>query len=146
MIREAEISDIPRLSGLAKVFTESSKFVNVDETVFRRTWRTALEAGYGKVFISEKDGEVNGAIGAVASADAVDGKLTVHEMFWIVSPDARETGVGSGLLYLLEQWARKIGAEKLIMVHMLDLMPEAVAKIYEKNGFVPMEVNYLKEL
>lgn len=128
----------------ARFHTEGNLPGCFNPLVFVRTWRTFLSAGVAEVFIIETDGVITGMLGAMIYPDPNDGALVATEMFWYVAPEAR--GAGLRLLRDFEAWATDRGAARLIMVHLHDLMPEALAKLYQRRGYRPVETHYIKEI
>lgn len=145
LIRAATVEDLPRCSQSAQEFYESAPSLGSFELDrFITMWTMLLGNGSGVIFLL-LDGEVIvGAIGGVAYPDTYTANLMATEFFWFVGKASR--GQGVRLYRLFEQWARDRGCAQIRMVHLLDLMPEKVARFYDRAGFKPLEVHYAKEL
>ena len=76
--------------------------------------------------------------------DLYSGDLIATEFFWFVRAEVR--GQGLKLYYAFEAWARARHCAQIRMVHLLDLMPERLAKVYRRLGYEPAETHYVKEL
>lgn len=144
-IRKLDIDEIERLGELAEKFYASSEFLQgFSLEVFRESWTSFLSSGLGVIFVLEADGKLMGAIGGLKYPDPNSGEWTATEFFWFVDEACR----GKGLLLLkrFEEWARGQGCKKILMVHLLDLMPEKVKRVYERYGYKAIEVHYAKEV
>jgi hypothetical protein len=65
-----------------------------------------------------------------------------QELFWW----AETPGLGVRLLTALEQWARSVSAHSLTMLAMADMRSNAVARLYRRSGFKPLENTFVKVL
>ena len=63
----------------------------------------------------------------------------MKKTFIICNPAA-----GAGLAH--ERWSKLKGCQRVIMIHMSDLMPEEVKGMYLKNGYEKLETHYIKEI
>ncbi len=144
-IREANVEDIDSLYACADEFFASSTFLdNFKHSCFKDTWNMFLTNKMGVIFILEHLGEVSGAIGGIKYPDPNNGELNATELFWFVKKEKR----GQGLLLLreFEKWAKDNHCKNIMMVHLIDLMPDKVKMVYEKFGYQPIEIHYRKEL
>lgn len=145
LIRQATVEDLPRLSACATEFYSSSKFLKTfDLGKFVAMWAALLQNGTGVIFVIEESGELVGTIGGVAYPEAYSSELIAQEFFWWINRESR--GRGIRLYKEFEDWARERGCSQIRMGHLLDSMPEKVAKFYERMGFVAVEVNFCKTL
>ena len=145
MVRELKISELGKLNGVAERFFESSEFLdNFDIEIFKNSWTALLDSGVGVIFALIRDEEIHGVIGGVKYPDLNSGVLCATEFFWFV--DKAHRGRGLTLLKRFEMWAGEHGCKKIFMVHMADLMPDAVKKIYARKGYKKMETHYVKEV
>jgi GNAT superfamily N-acetyltransferase len=145
-LRAARIDDLEQLYPLAVEFYSQSQFLrNFDLTHFTRTWSELIGRQTGEIFLLTDDaGEIAGTLGAVAYPDVNSGELIATEFFWYVKDGLR--GGGMKLYRAFEAWARERGCTQIRMVHLLDSMPQKLARVYAHLGFVPAEVHYTKEL
>jgi GNAT superfamily N-acetyltransferase len=145
-IREARLEDLPRMEDCAREFYAQSRFLKgFNPELFRNTWTQLLANGTGVIFllVDEEIGEIRGALGGVAYPDPYSGALIATEFFWFVSEGRR--GHGLRLLKAFEAWAREKGCSQIRMVHLMDLMPDKLDRVYRRFGYEPAEVHYSKE-
>jgi hypothetical protein len=145
-VREADIEDLSRLAPLAREFYASSRFLgSFDLDRFVACWTALFETGAGQIFLLEDGtGEVAGTIGGMIYPEPYSGELIATEFFWYVRLGSR--GEGMKLYCAFEHWARDRKCSQIRMVHLLDSMPEKLARAYRHLGYTPAEVHYLKEL
>lgn len=133
------------MGDAAREFYASSKFLgDFDLEKFGTLWKELIESGAGAIFVTESDGKIGGAIGCFAHREIYGTRIIAEEFFWFVREEVRGDGVK--LFLAFEAWAGAKGAAVIQMAHMLDLMPERLAKFYERRGFEPIEVRYSKSL
>ena len=88
--------------------------------------------------------DFHGALGGVCVPDCHRECMVASEFFWYVKPEHR--GGGIRLLKAFEKWAREQGADRIIMTHLADSMPEGLKKLYIRLGYEELETNYIKEV
>jgi len=148
MIREWTVED--HMDSLChteftKAFEEASSMVKVDVQYAHDKYLELMKAGKCKVFIAETDDQVmQGTIGFIISNDLHDGKKVAVEAFWFVDPAHR--GIGKELFNVFESEAKKLGCEKLAMIHMVDSYPDTLKTFYESQGYKLLELHYIKEI
>lgn len=141
MIRLATVEDIPKLCTLAQEFASSTEFVKgFDKDRFIANWTHFIKQ-CGIIFILN---EFDGMLGGIKYPDINSGTMTAAECFWFVSPLKR--GEGMKLLTAFEQWAKDNECKSVIMVHLMDSMPEKLQTVYKRNGYKAAEIHYVKEL
>ncbi len=129
----------------AREFYASSKFLHGFELErFVNLWTGFLESGTGVIFVAIHGEEIVGAIGGIAHQDLYNGRMLASEMFWRVNDGER--GEGVRLYRAFERWAEEHGCQRIIMAYLHDVMPEKVARFYERLGFVAVETHYSKTL
>lgn len=145
LIRQARVEDLPRLSACAEEFYASSKFLKTfDLDRFVAMWTALLGNETGVIFLLCEGEEISGTIGGVAYPEAYSSEVIAQEFFWYSLSTSR--GAGVRLYRAFEEWARARGCSQIRMGHLVDSMPEKVARFYERMGFVPIEVNFCKSL
>lgn len=112
---------------------------------FRDSWGQLIKTEVGAMWVLFRDGVLCGGIGGIIYPDLNDGDLVCMETFWYVAPDSRGGRDGLRLIKELEIWAAMRGAKRIIMAYIFASMPESVAKFYERCGYRPMEMWYVKE-
>lgn len=145
MIRQADIADIPAMGELAQEFYSSSAALrgNLDMAAFTTHWTQFINAGLGVIFLLEDDG-IKGFLGGIKYLDINTGDLTATECFWYVGKARR--GGGITLLRGFEEWAKGEGCKRVMMVHLMDSMPDKLKRLYESRGYTAAEVHYMKEI
>jgi len=147
MMRQLNIDDLDKLAYGAEQFYRSSEFLECfDMETFKRSWSRFLGLNMGVIFglVDEKTGEIYGALGGVKYTDPHNGQLKAAEMFWYVVEERR--GEGMKLLAAFEKWAKEEGCKYIHMVHLADLMPDAIRRVYERRGYKLAEMAYRKEV
>lgn len=139
---------IPQLTEAAKMgpsfFREGALPGEFVPEVFVKKWTELIEQGFGFILGLFRENEMIGAFGAVVIGDLNDGKLVANECFWFVTPESR--GRGFELLLAYEEEARRRGAVRCSMIHLIGLQPDKLSQIYEKRGYRAVETSYFKEL
>ena len=144
MIRAISTTELEQLFPLCDGFSASSSFVSYKKQIFLRTWYHLIETGLGLILVSVKNARFTGMIGGMRAPDPNTGELVATEFFWFVDPNHR--GEGIQLLDEFEAWAKDEGCKKIIMVYLLDSTPDKVRRVYERRGYKPVEVHYIKEI
>ena len=145
MIRQATTADLPKLEELAIQFYGMSKFLTgFNIAAFTGSWEYLLASGMGVIFLSEVEGEIRGALGAMAHPDVNSGRMIASEFFWFMHPNYR--GGGMRLLQAYEDWAKERGCTEVRMVHLMDLGASSLKRIYERRGYEAAEIHYRKEV
>lgn len=112
--------------------------------IFAAKWTELIEKGFGFIIGLFDGPKLDGVFGAVVVGDVNDGELVSNEMFWFVSKESR--GGGLRLLKTYEEEARKRGAKRCSMGHLLALQPEKTDSLYRRLGYTPVETSYFKNL
>lgn len=92
----------------------------------------------------EVDGETVGVLGGMISGSLLDQKKTWQEIIWYV--DFMHRGDGMKLYEAMEKDLKSQGVERMVMVSMKNSMHNRVDRIYKSLGYVPFEVQYIKNL
>jgi len=144
-IRSLRTDELDILREIAtKFFASSEHLKDFDMEVFKKNWTQFIDAGIGIIYGLFEGDKICGTIGGFCYPDVNSGLLSATELFWFVLPEQR----GKGLLLLdaFETWAKSKECKRIIMVHLTDLMPEKVKRIYDKRGYKPIEIHYMKEI
>jgi len=144
MITKGTYKDIPGTIQLMRSFEFESKFVKFNYDRVNALWNDIISKDVGVFFVSKNEDKIIGAIGGIKYSDPNDGVLTAIEMFWYVHPEYRGSGIK--LFRMFELWAETENCKRCIMVHLADLMPDKVKRIYESMGYELLESHYIKEL
>jgi len=136
-----------RVTSLALSFlNECGLPVKFNLDVFLKNWTVLLENNMGVMWKYVKNDQIVGMLGGILSPDILDGSLTATETFWYVHPEHRTGRGGLELLLTFEKWAVEIGANRIMMAHLVEHNSETLKKLYERRGFKPIEIFYSKEL
>jgi GNAT superfamily N-acetyltransferase len=108
------------------------------------TWHSLILTQVGKIFALKQNDKIVGAIGFVIHPSLEDGVKVCTEAFWYV--DEKYRGKGLSLLLHLQKYAKAQGAERMMMIHLSNSMPEKLKKLYERLGYKEIETIYMKEL
>ena len=145
LIRQATPEDFAALEPLGREFYAQSRFLQgLDWGRFTKLWTALIGQGTGVILLLEEPGGVAGMLGGVIYPEPYSGALIATEFFWFVRSAAR--GGGLSLYKAFEQWARRERCTQIRMVHLLDLMPEKLERVYRHLGYEPVETHYVKEL
>lgn len=112
---------------------------------FMATWPGIIARDDGFI-LGMFDGEkLAGALAAIIGPDLLGGVKTITEAFWFALPEYR--GHGMLLLDEVERLAREAaGIEVLGMIHLCNLHPKAMTRIYERRGFKEVEHHFIKSV
>ena len=89
-------------------------------------------------------GKVVGVAGGSITEHHWGNSLWGNEDFWIIKKEYRKGKTGLKLFNMLMKWFKDNGATRICMTH-YSWNPK-VGDFYEKKGFKPYEVNYVKEV
>lgn len=138
MIREAKPSDVKAIVDLAVESVSRNPLpVNIDREAMADTTREAISGASHFVWVSEIDGEVVGAVGAMS-----------EKSFWyerqqcsVLLYYARVPGEGLKLIRKLAEW---IKSRPTIKVAVMELEPDAdprLVKYLQRIGFARLSTN-----
>ena len=145
MIQRAIPSRLRELIPLIEEFYASSKFLrNFNADHCEEVWIKFITDGVGVIFLLEENGKIIGFLAALKYPDINSGELVATELAWFVKSTRRRKGLL--LLKEFEEWAKKEKCKRVIMVHLMDSMPDKLRRVYEGRGYRAMEINYGKEI
>lgn len=144
MIIQATEQQVDLIVPLGNQFSDSSKFVRFDTEIAVKNIKSIISNKIGVLFLYIKNDDILGMICGIKHPDILTGKWVATELFWFV--DVEHRGIGLKLLNQFEKWAMLQGCTQIIMMHLSDLMPEIVKKIYIKRGYELLESHFIKEL
>ena len=150
MIRDLDTNNFEELKTFCqygKNFADASGAGEFDDTSLLKSISDILSTKRGKFFVLEIDKQVAGGLGVVAFPCYFNRKnLRVQEIFWWVDPQFRNSRESIKLFYKIEEWAKEIGANQVMVSAMAALETEKLDKFYTKKGFRKMDINYVKDL
>lgn len=145
-IRNAVIEDKPQIIELIISFYKESLRdfgVRFDLETLYETVQNFIDNQIG--IVAEKEGIIVGVIGGMVTPSMFDKSQKIgQESVWYVDPEERKGSIGFRLIKAFEEECIKRGANAIIMIHMSNLYPEALDRLYRMNGFRLMESNYIK--
>lgn len=149
MIREATKSDAEKVAHLGGLFYEEAglmeRFGGFDPSTVIHLVEQSQGNGSLIALLAEESGEAVGIAMAVLYPFPFNNAVKVgQELFWWVRPEHRKQSHGRDLMEGLEDWARNQGAQAFTMINLHGLDHEAVAKIYKKSGYSPLEHTFTK--
>lgn len=140
MVRQCSTHDLPDIIPIALQFAElANASLNVD--LWLKNWTSFIEIGTGVIFVLESG---KGMLGGAKYPDINSGELVAVEFFWYVDPQHR--GEGLSLLNAFETWAKTSRCKKVMMVHLVNSMPERLSALYRRRGYSAVETHYCKEI
>lgn len=142
MIRLPTEKDFPRILEMAESFHKASPYSNLpfQRTGVREVFDAYLRNPSQCIFIMFDHGMIIGITMRPSFSDS----LVTTELAWWVDEDHRGTKESLMLMKAYQDWARRIGA-KLCQMAMLDEVTN-LDKFYRRQGFIPAERSYIKEL
>lgn len=145
-IRKAISEDKPQVIELIIQFYKESLRdfgVRFDLETLYETVQNFIDNQIG--IVAEKEGKIVGIIGGMIAPSMFDKSQKIgQESVWYVTQEERKGRTGIKLIKAFEEECIKRGANAIIMIHMANLYPEILDRLYRMNGFRLMESNYIK--
>ena len=88
--------------------------------------------------------KVVGLIAGMAVNNLTNNKAALQEVIWYVDKEYRKNG--RILLQYFEEAAKAIGCSQIVMALMCNSGADKLGRFYERNGYKPFEVQYMKEI
>lgn len=149
MIREAESADIPALVEMGEAFFAAAgldKITTYDKLSTARTLSNLIISPDGVVLVWDREGEPVGMVGALLYPFYFNVRHRHgNELFLWCNADA-PARAGVSLIRALERWALDNGAQSFAMTALSQLRPDAVRKLYERDGYHASDATYIKRL
>jgi len=143
MIRKATIADIPCLVALGISFMRESQYsthLTINRQAQAKLALMLIRVNHGLLLVDDRNGEIVGMIGVLATLHPHSDDAVMSELFWYVKPSHRGSGVR--LLMAAEKWARAHGIRKSIVVS----PSTAVSNFYLRMGYERLEEQFIKDL
>jgi len=145
IIRDATADDMPDLLRMGEAFYETTYYAQIapfDNDTVENLMSIILDTGVLKLAVVED--VVCGMIGLVMFPFAFNAKVvSAHEVFWYISPEARNMGFATRLFESAEQACLEKGAVS-IQMGILATSPNGVGKFYESLGYKLEETSYVR--
>ena len=141
IIREAQAADIPALTQL---MNELGYYTTVDE--MKKRFMNIQNHPDHKTFIAITGTEVSGMVGVTKNFSYEQNGIYVRVLALVTHSRFRQQGIGKKLTEVAENWAREIGAEK-VLLNCGNREERAIAHLfYEKMGYQVKSSGYIKKL
>lgn len=145
-IRQLQINEVRLcVDGGKEFFMNAGSPIGFDADYFVRVWIELISDKRAVILgMFNDEGKIIGALGALIAPSLFSPKIVATEGFWYVCQGWR--GKGIELLLAFEQWSRTMEADYVAMIHLHELQPDKLARLYERMGYQRIETNYLKKL
>lgn len=142
-VRSARGSDTGCVIDLLKQSHAAARWAfSFDPTRAHALFATHMQAARACVLVMEYRGAVAGLLMATAFDHPFGAGLCAKETVWFVSPAAR----GRGALRMLEAYEAWAVEQGCAVVGMASLALNDVSKIYQRQGYAPVETHFMKSL
>jgi GNAT superfamily N-acetyltransferase len=141
MIRDAQLTDIPRIVEMGQHFREGTRYdIFLRDNPQKMTELAELLTAQKGLLVSERSSDLVGMLGFIRHSHFISGDPFAGEVFWWVEPDKR--GEGVKLLVETERRARDGGSKYIQMI----APNQKVAQFYSKMGYEYVEEIWQKQL
>jgi len=141
IIRDAEPADIPALTEL---MNELGYYTTMDE--MKKRFENIQSHQDYKTFIAITDTAISGMAGATKNFSYEQNGIYVRVLALVTHRKFRQQAIGKKLMEFVENWAREIGAEK-ILLNCGNREERAIARLfYEKIGYQVKSSGFIKKL
>ena len=134
------------LPGAKEFYSKAPLPGELNEDHFVSEWARILSEKKGIALVARREDSsapVAGLAGYLG-IDPVTGEKVFKEA-WFFSMDGNH-GDGRQLLWAMEEALRGLGVKFCYMASLLDFKATETANLYGKNGYIPKEVFWLKEM
>jgi GNAT superfamily N-acetyltransferase len=149
-VRLAEKSDNAGIIKQARAFFAASpmgKRVDFDEAGFAAFLDHVETSETAQVWVVDKDDEIVGIAGALVFPLYFAPSVAIaQELFWWVDPAERGTSAGAQMMFMIEAWAKEMGASQLFMIALENERSSTMERVYSRRGFSPIERTFTKEI
>ena len=150
LVRAATRDDMPEIIVMGEQFHILSGMKDMgafDATSLENTIVAMIDGPVsGFVLVAESDGEVVGMTAGILFPLYFNLSLKgCQELFWYCKPDSRK-GAGRLLLDELEAEASRRGADVFMTAALAGLRDGAIARVYERRGYRPVENTFIRKL
>ena len=94
--------------------------------------------------VADVNGKIVGLLAGQVSKLPSSGEMVFQETLWLVAPEYR--GRGISIFYELERMCISEGVQFIVAGHMVNEQGHRLSRLYQRMGFVPLEVHYIKKL
>ena len=141
IIREAALSDIPALTELINELGYNS---TMDEIKTR--FENIKNHQDHKTFIAVTDTEVSGMVGVTKNFSYEQNGIYVRVLALVTHSRFRQKGIGKKLMAVAENWAKEIGAQK-VLLNCGNREERTIARLfYKRIGYQVKSSGFIKKL
>ncbi len=148
MIRDATQKDMARLVEMGRLFhaaADAGDIPSFDPISFQQTATWLIDSPTGVLLVITKDG-VHGMAGALIYPAWFNLAFYVAKViFWWADPIARGLQA-TALRRALEYRLKELWGQNAIMLSLAGMRDEAMARLYRREGYRPMENTFIKRL
>lgn len=112
---------------------------------YRDVLTNLVMSNHGAMWLYEDGGKIVAGLCGAIHTDPLTGLPRATRVFVYALPEYRGRPCMLGLMLRFEVWAREQGCTTITQ-SLLDTMPEATKRVYEKMGYAEQETIYLKRL
>lgn len=145
-IRKASSADKPQIIELIIEFYKESLReygIKFDLETLSNTVQNFIDNHIG--IVAEQDNKIIGVIGGtVIQSIFSENQKFGQEAIWFVTKESRTGRAGYRLITEFEKECFNRGASLVIMIHMSNLYPEELSKLYRMNNYKLLECHYIK--
>lgn len=132
---------------IGKLFVAEAKLPGEFCTAhFRKWWDTALRMGVGAFWVMTIGDKIYGLIGGLLSQCPFTGETLAVETFWFVEKEMRSTISGPKLFFLFMDWAKEVGAKRVVVSKIVQNGSDKLDSFYTSRGLQKFETHYVKDL
>lgn len=135
-ITPAKASDIPALCELLSIlFSQEADFTPDYDAQSRGLARIIDSPEVGIIFVARQNEQILGMVNLLYTVSTALGARVALLEDMVVSPSARNSGLGSELLQQAIQFARLSGCKRITLL--TDGTNESAHRFYQNHGFKP---------
>jgi len=142
-IRDIAASDIPTLINWLNGFNQEFDYPGkrpINDEIAALFFSRFIDNASQAALIAERDGKPIATFGFSILPHPWTGAKVLFKAFWYC--DKAAPGTGLKLMRYVEELCRAGGVEQIV----ISSMTEQVCKLLERNGYLPCEINYIKDL
>ena len=141
IIREAELTDIP---ALAELMNDLGYATSMDEMTSR--FKNIKNHKDYKTFLATHGTEILGMVGLSTNYSYEQNGIYVRVLALVTRNKFRQKGIGKKLMEVAENWAREIGANKVLLNCGNREEREIAHAFYKKIGYQIKSSGFVKKL
>lgn len=143
IIRQTNLDDFDKIIQLLTEFQDEilkEYGLNLNTPNFKEEMLAYVETS----FLAEKEGKLIGILAGKLINFPFSTDRIYQEALWFVCKEYRS--VGLRLMNRLVEWCKEQGIKFIVTSRIANFKPEKLDAFYKRIGFIPYEVNYIKEV